>query len=229
MKKYLIALSALTVMTVAANAQEKNNSTDASGRQHDTYMHHKKPGYGMHTHHHRNMMMKLNLTDAQKQQVKDLNTDYRNQLKDLEKSETITLKDYCAKKASLEQERKSKFQSILTSDQKSKIAQARKERSEKMKVMSEKRLEKMKTDLNLTDEQVAKIKEQRNNSIEQAKAIRQNPSLTQEQKKEQFISLMKSRKESMNSILTPEQIKKKEEMRNNRINDMKNKKTNKDS
>ena len=79
------------------------------------------------------MMMKLNLTDAQKQQVKDLNTDYRNQLKDLEKNETITLKDYRAKKATLEQERKSKFQSILTPEQKNKIAQAKKERGEKMK------------------------------------------------------------------------------------------------
>ena len=203
MKKYLFALSALTVMTVAANAQEKNNSTDASGGKHDTYMHHKKPGYGMHAHHHHNMMMKLNLTDAQKQQVKDLNTDYRKQLKDLEKSETITLKDYRAKKAALEQERKSKFQSILTSDQKNKIVQAKKERGEKMKVMAQKRLEKMKTDLNLTDEQVAKIKEQRNNSIEQAKAIRENSSLTKEQKKEQFMSLMKNRKESINSISYP--------------------------
>ena len=40
---------------------------------------------------------------------------------------------------------------------------------------------------------------------------------------------MKNRKESMNNILTADQLKKKEEMRNNRINDMKNKRANKDS
>ncbi|MEP6948236.1 MAG: Spy/CpxP family protein refolding chaperone [Ginsengibacter sp.] len=227
MKKYLIAFSAFAVMSFSAGAQAKTNSTDANVQQHD--MHHNKPGYGMHQHHHHGMMTKLNLTDAQKQQVKDLNSDYKNQLKDLEKSETITLKDYRAKKANLEQERKSKFQSILTTDQKNKIVQAKKERGEKMKMMADKRLEKMRTALNLTDEQVTKIKEQRNNSMEQAKAIRENSSLTQEQKKEQFMSLMKSRKESMNSILTPEQLKKKEEMRDSRMNDMKNKRSNKDS
>ena len=87
----------------------------------------------------------------------------------------------------------------------------------------------MKTDLNLTDDQVAKIKDQRKSLMEQAKAIRENSSLTEEQKKEQLMNLMKSSKESMNNILTAEQLKKKEEMRNSRINDMKNKRANKDS
>ena len=226
MKKYLVALSAFTVMTIAAGAQTKNNATDGTGRQHDMY--HKK-SYGMNRHHHNGMMVKLNFSDAQKQQVKDLNTDYRNQLKNLEKNENITLKDYRAKKAALEQERRSKFQGILTSDQKDKIAQAKKERGEKMKMMAQKRLEKMKTDLNLTDDQVSKIQDLRTSSMEQAKAIRENSSLSQEQKREQFMSLMKSRKESMNNILTADQLKKKEEMRNSRINDMKNKRANKDS
>jgi len=183
----------------------------------------------MHRHHHSDIMMKLDLTAAQKEQAKVLNTDYKNQLKDLEKNEAITLKDYRAKKASLEQERKSKFQDILTPEQKNTIAKAKKESSEKTEMMAQKRLEKMKTDLNLTDEQVAKIKEQRESSTAQAKAIRENSSLTEEQKKEQFRNLMKSRQESINSILTAEQLKKKEEMRNSRINDMKNKRANKDS
>jgi len=95
--------------------------------------------------------------------------------------------------------------------------------------MSQKRLEKMKSNLNLTEAQVAKIQDLRNSSMKQAKEIRENSSLTQEQKKEQFMSLMKSRKESMNNILTAEQLKKKEEMRNSRINDMKNKRANKES
>jgi hypothetical protein len=150
-------------------------------------------------------------------------------LNDLEKNENIAHKDYRAKKASLEQERKSKFQAILTTDQKNTIAQGEKERSEKREMMSQKRLEKMKTDLNLTDEQVAKIKDQQNNSMAQAKAIRENSSLTEEQKKEQFMNLAKSRKESVNNILTAEQLKKKEEMKNGRIHDMKNKRAHKDS
>jgi len=123
MKKSLIAATAFLAMTLTAGAQIKNNSTDSNFQQHG--MHHKSSEYSMHQRHH-GMMMNLNLTDAQKQQVKDLNNDYRNQLKDLEKNENITLKDYRAKKAMLEQERKLKFDGILTSDQKNKIAQAKK-------------------------------------------------------------------------------------------------------
>jgi Spy/CpxP family protein refolding chaperone len=225
MKKYLFALSAFTILTIAAGAQTKRNATDTTVKN----MYHGRPGFAMHHHHRHGMMTNLKLSDSQKQQVKDMNASYKNQLNDLEKNDDITLKDYRAKKAALEQERKSKFQSILTADQKNNMAQARKEREEKMKQMSQKRLQKMKTDLNLTDDQVAKIQELRNSTMEQAKTIRENSALSQEQKKEQFMSLMKSRKESMNNILTADQLKKKEEIRNNRINDMKNKRANKDS
>jgi Spy/CpxP family protein refolding chaperone len=229
MKKYLMVLATLAIVTIGASAQIKRNSTDTTTQQHKMGMH-RKQEYAMHKFHHHNMMMnQLNLTDAQKQQVKSINDDYRNQLKDLEKNDNITLKDYRFKKANLEQERKSKFQALLTTDQKNKIEQAKKQRSEKMKMMAQKRLEKMKTDLNLTDDQIAKITEQRKNSMEQMKAIMENSSLSEEQKKEQLMDLRKSSHESMNSILTADQLKKKEELRNSRMSEWKNKRANKDS
>ena len=110
-----------------------------------------------------------------------------------------------------------------------KIAQAKKTRSEKMKMTTQKRLDKMKSDLNLTDEQVAKIQEQRNASMEKMKAIRENSSLSEDQKREQLMDLHKSMHESMNSILTADQIKKRDEMRINRMKDWKNKRANKES
>ncbi|MEO8764290.1 MAG: hypothetical protein ABI416_08385 [Ginsengibacter sp.] len=229
MKKHLMALSAFAMMAVAANAQTTPNENGAADQHNATHLHHKRSGYGMHRHHGNDMMMNLNLAAAQKEQAKALHNDYRNRLKDLEKNEAITLKDYRAKKADLEQERKSKFQDILTAEQKNKIVQSKKEGSEKRAAMANKRLEKMKTDLNLTNEQVAKIKEQGDNSMAQAKAIRENSSLTQEQKKAQFRKLMENRKESMNSILSAEQLQKKEALRNSRINDMKNRRSNKES
>ena len=231
MKKYLIALSAFTIIAVGANAQSTDNSAKASPDQQNTKMHARNgQGYGMNRHRGNFSMMKeINLTDAQKQQAKSLNEEYNAKVKNLEKDENITLKDYRAKKASLEQERKSKFQALLTPEQKDKIAQAREARSEKMKMMSQKRMDKMKTDLNLTDEQVAKIQEQRNASMEKMKAIRENSSLSEDQKREQLMDLHKSMHESMNSILTADQIKKRDEMRNNRMNDWKNKRANKES
>ena len=222
MKKYLIALSAFTLMAFAVNAQSTNNSSDSLAA-HETGKMHNKHGQYIHRH-HRNFsaMQKLNLSDEQKQQVKAMNEDYRNKVKDLEKNANITLKDYRSQKADLEKERKEKFQDILTTDQKNQLAQAKKDRSEKMKAMSQKRMDKMKTDLSLTDDQVAKIQDQRKSMMEQAKAIRQNTSLSDEQKKEQFMSLRKTSHDNMNKILTSDQLKKRDELRNSRMKDMKN-------
>ena len=129
----------------------------------------------------------------------------------------------------LEQERKAKFQGILTTEQKNEIAQAKKQRSEKMAMMAQKRIEKMKTDLDLTDAQVAKIQDQQKASMEKAKKIWENTSLTNDQKKEQLMSLRKENHDDMNRILTADQIKKREELRNNRMKEMKNKWENKAS
>lgn len=230
MKKYLMALSAFTLITITSSAQIKRNATDSLGKPSAMGMHHHKRGNEMNKPHNRHKMMnQLNLTDAQKQKAKSINDDYRNQVKDLEKNDNITLKDYRSKKASLEQERKSKFEALLTTEQKNKMAQAKKDRSEKMKMMSEKRMGKMKTDLNLTDDQVAKIKEQQQSSMEQMKTIRENSTLSEEQKKEQLMDLHKNMRESMKNILTADQLKKREELRNNRMKEWKNKKANKDS
>ena len=98
-----------------------------------------------------------------------------------------------------------------------------------MKMMGQKRMDKMKTDLNLTDDQVAKIQEQHKSSMEQMKAIRENSSLSEDQKKGQLMDLRKSTHESINSILTADQLKKSEEMKNNRMNEWKNKRANKES
>ncbi len=230
MKKYLIALLVFTIIAVAANAQLTDNSTKTSPNPRNSKMHGHRPGYAMNSHRGNFMMMTdINLTDAQKHQARALNEDYHVKVKNLEKDNNITLKDYRAKKASLEQERKAKFQALLTPEQKDKIAQDRKARSEKMKMIAQKRMDKMKADLNLTDEQVAKIQEQRKSSMEQMKAIRENSSLSQEQKKEQLMNLHKSMHDSMNSILTADQIKKRDEMRNDRMSEWKNKRANKES
>ncbi|MDP4284093.1 MAG: hypothetical protein Q8891_06690 [Bacteroidota bacterium] len=230
MKKYLIALSAFTLMAVATNAQSNDNAAKTPPNQQNGWkMHHGKHG-GMNMHKSHSMMMKdLNLTDAQKQQAKALNEGYRTKVQNLEKDQNITLKDYRAQKASLEKERKAKFQDILTADQKNKIAADRKKMSEKRQMMAQKRMEKMKTNLSLTDEQVAKIQDQRKSMIDQSKAIRENSSLSNEQKKEQMMNLRKTSHDNMDKILTADQIKKRDELRDNHMKGMKNKSGNKAS
>jgi hypothetical protein len=82
--------------------------------------------------------------------------------------------------------------------------------------MGRNRGERMKTELGLTEEQAAKMKANREAMGDKFKAIRENKSLSEEQKKEQIKELMKAQKENMKSILTEEQMKKLENMRQQR-------------
>lgn len=221
MKKYLLALTTLTIITISASAQTTDSSSNFP--QHRMHMG-PMMKHGMHGFHRNHGMANLNLNDAQKQQAKVIREEYHNKIAALEKNDNITLKDYRAQKASLEKERKDKFQALLTPEQKNKIEEGKKKMHERMKAMAERHLQKMKTDLNLSDDQVAKIKEQRETMTKQVMSIKDNTSLSQEEKREQFMTLRKTYKDNINSILTPEQIKKREESRNNRMNEWKNRK-----
>jgi len=78
----------------------------------------------------------------------------------------------------------------------------------------------MMSDLNLTTDQKAKMKEIQQSSKEQRDAIRNDASLTPEQKMAKMKDLRKSQSEKVNSILTPDQQAKRkasmEKMRSNR-------------
>ena len=216
MKKYLIALSALTIVTVSVNAQTQR-STDETTTAH----HYKKDGK---RHGHANGMKELNLSDAQKQQAKSIRDEYKTQYTQLEANKaSISQEDYKAKKTALRSEQKSKFESILTADQKSKMADMKSQQMGKRSEIREKRMDKMKTNLNLTNDQVAKLKSQHESFASQAKSIRENTSLPEDQKKQSMMDLRKRSQEDQKSILTAEQLQKKEEMKSKRTHDWKNK------
>ena len=73
--------------------------------------------------------------------------------------------------------------------------------------------EKLAQELNLTPEQKADLKSIRENERQQAKAIKNDSSLTADQKKAKFKDLRKSSHEQMMAKLTPDQQKKFKEMR----------------
>jgi hypothetical protein len=74
--------------------------------------------------------------------------------------------------------------------------------------MMKERAEKMKAHLGLTDDQSAKLEKSRKEMGDKMRAIRENKSLTEEQKREQMRELGKKQKEEMKSILTKEQLEK---------------------
>jgi Spy/CpxP family protein refolding chaperone len=67
---------------------------------------------------------------------------------------------------------------------------------------------KMKKDMNLTQDQKTKMSDLRKNFKEQRDAIKNDASLTQEQKKTKMQELSKTQREQMKNILTPEQQQK---------------------
>jgi Spy/CpxP family protein refolding chaperone len=192
MKKIIVSTFILAVATLGLQAQKTPQEKHGkfSGR------------------HHQEAFQQLNLSEDQKAKFKSANEDFGKQMKALKANENITVKESKSKMESLRKDHRAKVQSLLTPEQKTQLAKAREERGSRHKADQEARMEKMKTRLGLSDDQAAKLKSNRAEMSGKMKALRENKSLSEEQKKEQMKELMKKQKESMKSVLTEEQLQK---------------------
>lgn len=199
MKKIIIAALGAILMVSAVNAQKvEGKQQHKVGKHHKGHKHHRKGKMGHH----------IALTEDQKKQAKTIGENYQQQVASLQKNDKISMGDYRKKMAALQSDRKNKMQALLTADQKATIAADKQKMQEQAQVRGAARLEKMKINLGLKDEQVASIKKQQDAFRNKAKAIHDNEALTQEQKKAQMQALAKEHKEGLNSILTKEQQEK---------------------
>ena len=199
MKKIVALMTALTGLIFCANAQNISK---------------------MKTQHHNNnamMLKELNLSSAQKEQMKANQESYKKQLQELNKKEDITVKEARDRKEALHKEQKEKMMNLLTADQKKKLVQIKKDREARHETEAAKRLDKMKTNLNLSDEQVNKINAATQTTHTQLRTIKENDQLSRIQKKEQLLALKEQNKNSLKTILTPEQFNKFEEMKKNKM------------
>ncbi len=129
MKKIITGLFAFAVFTFSTSAQTQNN---AEG--------YKKESRGYKKGHDRmNGMEKLNLSDAQKQQIKSINEDFKSKMQALDKNDNIMVKDMKAEKKALMQERKDKISAVLTPEQKTQFAAMRKDHKNKGDVKEKKK------------------------------------------------------------------------------------------
>lgn len=143
----------------------------------------------------------LNLTDAQKVQIKTIMQDAKSKAQALRNDSTIPADQ---KKAQFMEIRKSAHQQImqvLTPDQQKKMAQLRKEaRGTQMK--------KLAAALNLTADQKAKVKAIREDAKTQIKAVRDDKTLSQDQAKAKVMDIHKASMAQIKQILTPDQLQK---------------------
>ena len=204
MKKLLTFSFALTALVFSATAQEKREM-----KSHD----------GPRMHQDGRMMKDLNLTDAQKAQLKTSRENLKKQLDALDaQKNTITAAQYEERRKALMESQRTTMQSILTAEQKAKMEAARSRGNDRIqragdeRGMKAERMQKMKAELNLTDEQAAKMKAQHEAMKAQVDAIKADNSLSDAAKKEKLKALHKSSKEQMKSVLTADQQKKMKEM-----------------
>ena len=163
-------------------------------------------------HHHRGQMMEqLNLTPEQKSQLKSLHESNKLQRDAIKNDATLTQDQKRAKMKDLQKSQSDKFNSILTPDQLAK----RNAYIQKMKAngkmhgkqsgFGNHRKGNMMANLNLTPDQKSQMKAMYESNKQQRDAIKNDASLTDDQKTEKMRDLQKSQSDKFNSILTPDQ------------------------
>ncbi len=163
---------------------------------------------------------KMNLTDAQKEQMKQNKAEMKAKMAELNKDESITVKEYKDRKDALRKENKAKMQALLTPEQKAQAQKLKDEKRAQHEAKMEKKMEKLKTQLSLTDDQVAKIKADKKANREKIQAIRDNENLSRSDREAQIKALKDQQKNSMNQYLTADQIQKLDELKKNKANKM---------
>jgi len=159
--------------------------------------------------HHPGMeFQKLNLTEDQKAKFKSQNESFRTKMEELKKNDNITVKEWKQRAETLRKEHKNSMQGILTTDQKAQIEKMKADGKIKHAEMAKQQGEKMKTRLGLSDEQAEKIAFNRKEMGEKLRALRENSSLTDVQKREQMREMMQKQREYMKTVLTEDQINK---------------------
>ena len=197
MKNVFITLFAVAALSLTATAQQKKGM---KGR------HHHKGQHGM-------IAKQLNFSEDQKKQAKTFNADFRKKMQELNKNESITVKEMRDRKQALHKEQKAKMDGLLTPEQKAKMVQLKADQKVKRDQHFAKHLDRMKTDLTLSDAQLAQLKTQREGTQSKMKAIRENEALSRQQKQEKMMALKTEAKEQRKKIFTADQLKKMEEMK----------------
>lgn len=199
MKKIIVSIIAFGCFTLSATAQDKMDM-------------------GNHFRHQKEMVIQqLNLTPDQQKQLAANRENYKAQMIALNKNENITVKDYRDQKFALRKEQKADFMRLLTPDQKTKLIQIKEDMKAKMQAMASKRLDKMKLELNLSNEQVATIKANRQASFTKLASVLQNDSLSRIDMQTQLMAIKDSNKNNMKTVLTADQYAKWQELRKEKM------------
>ncbi len=163
------------------------------------------------------MMQDLNLSEAQKSQLKANREELKAKMDQL-KTESLTEAQRNERRKALMTEQKAKMESILTAEQKAKMQANRNQAGQKAQYEGKKRMHgnkqmMLKEKLSLTDDQAAKLKAQHETLKQRKLAIKNDASLSAESKKTKMQDLKNEAAEQRKNILTADQQKKMQELK----------------
>jgi Spy/CpxP family protein refolding chaperone len=208
MKRILTGALAFMLFAGATQAQTKQ----------DTSIHHHRDGHEM-------AMKQLNLTPDQQARLKSIHEDERKEMQTLKSNTSLTADQLKEQRKELHKKYHDQMQSVLTpaqKDQLKKLQSQRKEKGAKKGQWGKDRKDfarkgaGLENQLNLTPEQKDQLAKMRADVKSQIESIRNDQSLTQDQKKEKIHSIMKDQQEKFKSVLTQEQIEKLQSLRKER-------------
>jgi Spy/CpxP family protein refolding chaperone len=210
MKKIVLGMMAVALTFTAIAQKDGSSNKNKNHEKESTY----KKSKGSEN------FDKLNLTDAQKAQMKTINQNFRQQMQDLKKQGNITVDQQTQRREAIAKEHRAKIQAILTPEQRDQAANYKKDFKEGRKENGrDDRFEEITKDLNLTPDQSAKMSSINASFRTSLQNIRQNSTLGENEKREQMKKLMKQHRSDMEALLTndqKEQLKSRQKNRPNR-------------
>jgi periplasmic protein CpxP/Spy len=155
------------------------------------------------------MDQKLGLTADQKAKIGPMLEEQQKQAQAIRNDSSLTPEQKKAKFTELRQSTRSQIEALLTPEQRSKLAAGHEggEGRGRMAANPEQRIDRLSQRLNLTDEQKSKLLPILQNQQSQMQSLRQDSSLTPEQRQEKAKQIRSETHKQVFSVLTPEQQK----------------------
>ena len=163
------------------------------------------------------LMKELNLTDAQKAQMKPIREEMRAKMEAIRQNTALTEEQKKNQMEVLHKEQKQKMEAVLTPEQRTKFEELRKNNEGKHEGMERKedKME-MKEELGLSNDQATKLKALHESTKTQIEAVKNNTAYSESVKQEKIKAIKENTKTQRAAILNAEQEKKLEEIKSKR-------------
>lgn len=196
MKRIIIALSMLT-LTMGLYAQQGNQRNNCRQR-----------GERMEPNRQANraaQLKNLNLSESQKTEMKRLQQQFRQQQAELNKNESITVKEQRDARFEMAKNQRNKMKALLTPEQQQQLKTNQEKATANRKLQQGKRFEEMANSLNLNESQRAQLEKERESARLKVEALKQNENHSRADVEQTLKQVRENHSKTMKEVLTPEQ------------------------